>query len=146
MTTKLLARRAHVARDLPAYAAKAADQVVVGERGDHPLGATLGEQPAETTGDEELGHRHEPVEKRTDAQDDQDDLDDPTARPLRVGNRSDRRDRVQRPEKREAERRSLRDREPDHSEDEQPGDQARRALPCAAGTGAPRPVHRRASP
>src|ERR1035441_5064896 len=58
-----------VAGHLAPDAAEAADDVVVGERVDHPLHAPGAQQVAEVPGDEELGDGGQRVEERTDAED-----------------------------------------------------------------------------
>ena len=69
-----------VARDLPADAAEAADDVVVAEGIDHLLYPALLEHAAELARDEELRHRREAVEERTYAEQLEADLERPAAR------------------------------------------------------------------
>jgi len=102
-----------VAGDLAPDAPEPADQMVVAERLDHPPYPPLGEQAAEVAGDEELGHRHQPIEERTHAEHDQQHLDDLSARRLRLGDRADGRDRVKGPDEPESDRGPLRDHEAD---------------------------------
>ena len=68
---------AQVARDLPADAAEAADDVVVGEGIDHLLVRRSSSNAAELARDEELRHRREPVEERTYAEQLEADLERP---------------------------------------------------------------------
>jgi hypothetical protein len=60
-------------------------------------GPALGEQVGEMPGNEDLGHRHQGVEERTDAQHDEQGLDDLAGDRLGVGVRADGRHRVERP-------------------------------------------------
>jgi hypothetical protein len=94
------ARCAQVARDLAPDATEAADDVVVGQRVDHPLLAPGREHLAELTADEELGQGRERVEERTDAEDDQQHVDDLPHQGVRLGEPADRRHRVERPAER----------------------------------------------
>ncbi len=55
-------------------AAKAADDVVVDERVDHPLRASGGEHLSNLSADEELSQRRQRIKERTDAENDQQDL------------------------------------------------------------------------
>jgi len=96
---------------------------VVGEGVDHPLAASLGEQLAEMAGDEELGHRDEGVEERTDAQKRQPDLHDLPSGVGRRGDRAGRGNRVQRPHEAVPGARPLGQDEAGRPEDEQKGDE-----------------------
>ena len=89
--------RAQVARDLAAHAPEAADDVVVAGGFDGLEGPALGEQVGEMAGDEDLRHRHQAVEERTDAQHDEQGLDHLAGDGLGVGVRADGGDRVERP-------------------------------------------------
>ena len=80
-----LAGRAQVAGDLAADAAEAADDHVVGQGVDGSLLAALVEEGAQVPGDEELDHRHQGVEQRTDAEHDQDDPGDLAGDASRAG-------------------------------------------------------------
>ncbi len=114
-------RRVQIARDLAPDAAEPADDVVVCERVDHPLHAPRGEQVADMPGDEELRHRGERVEERTDAQDGQQDDDDLPGGRVRLRKAADGRGRVERPAERVPEVDMLAESETDRSQEQQPG-------------------------
>src|SRR5215211_7082228 len=114
--------RPQVSHDLAAHPAEATDEVMVRERVDHPLPPALVEKAGNVPGNEELRHRDERVEERTDAEDDQHDLEDLPARRLRRRDRADGRDRVERPDETNPERGVLGDGEAEHAGDEEQAD------------------------
>ena len=115
--------RAQVAGHLAAHAAEAADDVVVGQRVDHPARPSVLQQPREVSGDEELGDGDEGVQQRTHAEHDQDHLDDLPAHVGRGLDRAHGGDDVEGPDEAVPHVGALAQREPDGAEDQQPGDQ-----------------------
>ncbi len=119
------ARGLQVAGDLAPDAAEAADDVVVGERVDHPLHAPDAEQVAEVPRDEELGDCCERVEERTDAEDGEHDLHDLAGDGVRLRKAADGCGGVERPAEPVPEPDALADLQADGGDHEQRGDAER---------------------
>ncbi len=112
-----------IPRDLLPDPAEPTDEVVVGVGVDHTLPPVRPQQAGDVAGDEELRHRHQPVEERTHAEDDQEDLDHLTAGRLGWRHGPDGRDRVHRPHEPEPRRDVLGQDEPDRATDDEEDDQ-----------------------